>query len=70
VAANLIGANLRDVNLSGVDLSLINLTGADLSGAKLGGVDLSQAQLDKACGSHVTMPDGQVRDLKPCPDSK
>jgi hypothetical protein len=70
VAANLIGANLRDVNLSGVDLSLINLTGADLSGAKLGGVDLSQAQLDRACGSHVTMPDGQVRDLKPCPDSK
>jgi uncharacterized protein YjbI with pentapeptide repeats len=62
--ADLSGANLTSANLTGARLEGAYLTSANLSGAK----GLSQEQLDKACGAHVTLPDGNVRDLKPCPE--
>jgi hypothetical protein len=71
--ANLSGANLSGANLSGANLLANHLGGANLSGATLSGANLSgakldnQKQLDQACGTHVTLPDGKTSDLKPCP---
>jgi uncharacterized protein YjbI with pentapeptide repeats len=61
--ADLTDADLTDADLSGADLSGADLSGADLSGAK----NLTQGQLNQACGTHVTLPEGKVQDLKPCP---
>jgi hypothetical protein len=60
--ANLSGAYLEGANLSGVFLAGANLSGAILTDAKFD----NQEQLDQTCGKHVTLPDGSVRDLKPC----
>jgi hypothetical protein len=70
--AHLRGTNLKGARLDGADLNDADLRGAtlrdaDLSFATLGQTIVTQAQLDQACGTHVTLPDGQVRDLKPCP---
>jgi len=58
--ADLSGATLSGANLSGATLSGANLSGANLSGAS----DISQGQLDKACGTKVTLDPGLT--IKPC----
>jgi hypothetical protein len=78
MGANLTSAKLSGATLSGADLSIahlnyLDLGGVNLSGARLDWADLSHSaslpavQLDQACGTHVTLPGGDVRDLKRCP---
>jgi uncharacterized protein YjbI with pentapeptide repeats len=63
--ASLMQASLHNANLSGVNLSGVNLSGANLSGANLSGAsDISQGQLDKTCGTKVTLDPGLT--IKPC----
>ena len=66
IEADLSGANLRRVYLTGAYLTGAYLTGANLSDAYLSGVrGVTQEQLDQACGTGTTLPDGLA--LKPCP---
>jgi hypothetical protein len=65
-----VGATLTRADLTRADLTRADLTGADLTGARLDGADLTgakvtQAQLDRACGTAVTLDAGLA--LKPCP---
>ena len=62
--ADLRSADLTDTQLSAAGPSTANLPGGvNLSGAK----NLIQRQLDKACGTHVTLPPGLTLN-QPCPD--
>jgi hypothetical protein len=67
--ADLSNAKLVKTSLTGAFLTGTKLAGADLTGAKLNGADLgkvtvSQSQLDKACGTNVTLDPGLT--VKPC----
>lgn len=74
--ANLSGADLRGANLTGTDLTGANLSEAlvDVETRDIGltyealreAMNRSQVQLDRACGADVTLPGGNMRDLKPC----
>jgi uncharacterized protein YjbI with pentapeptide repeats len=57
-AANLSGADLRIADLRGARLNWANLNGADLDDANLSDTNLSQPQLDVACGTETTLPQG------------
>jgi hypothetical protein len=72
-SANLSGTNLKCACLMGAELSQANLSGTDLTGADLTGANLigaivSQAQLDNACGTNASLPQGLV--LEPCPPNR
>jgi len=70
-------ADLTDANLTGANLTGANLTGAlvdvepsdaDLTYAALReAMNRSHVQVDRACGAGVTLPGGNLSDLKPCP---
>jgi len=60
--AHLAEANLSAANLAGANLALADLSDANLWDAYLIGAAVSQKQLDKACGSPVTLDPGLTLD--------
>jgi uncharacterized protein YjbI with pentapeptide repeats len=66
LAADLSGTNLTRANMAGANLARADLSGANLSGTDLTGASISQPQLDRACGTDVTLDPGLT--IKSCPN--